>query len=165
MKYSPISKTFAAVALGGIMLASIGASADAGYGQMDEWTTKANRAVDGVMAYPVARIRGSGNGVANFQVTVDRDGNVIDREQTRRPPSLVLNMAAKKVLRKADFPALPASYERETLTFMVQLNYGAGGPGLRETDLLRPGRVTSRQLARGNSPAFASLQIISAEEE
>jgi len=165
MTFIKISRTIAALSMAASFALSAGASAGSGYGKLDNWASKANSAVDEVMYYPTTRVRGSGNGNAVFKVTVDRAGDVIASQQLYRPNSLALNRAAKNVLKKADFPALPGSFEQDTLTFELQLSYGVGGSGMRERDLLRPGRVTSRQIAGRDGPAVAALRITPATAE
>lgn len=165
MTLSKIIKTAAALSVVSAFALASSVSADAGYGKLDGWAAKAGTAVDKVMTYPSTRTRGSGNGTAIFRVTVDQEGDVIASEQISRRLGAVLNAAARKVVRKADFPALPSSLDGDSLTFELQLSYGAGGPSLREADLLRPGRVTGSEVAQNRGPVLASLRIVSANAD
>lgn len=160
MTLSKISKAVAAATLSAAFALSSGVSAGDGYSKLHSWADEAGDAVNSAMSYPRTRMMGSGNGTAIFRVTIDRDGDVIAADQLARPSSSQLNAAAKRVVKKADFPALPASVDRESLTFELRLTYAAGGMGLSEKDLLREGRVTSRQIAKSRGPVLASLRII-----
>jgi TonB family protein len=156
MTFSKVTKALAAATLVASFGFSSSASADAEPSGLGLWAYAAGEAIDDVMVYP-RFVRGSGNGTAVFQVTIDENGDVIASRQIDRVHNTILNSAAKKVVRKADFPAIPVSAGRDTLTFELQLTYGAGGP---ETEMLRPGRVTSRQIAGNRSRSMASLRIL-----
>lgn len=161
MALSNFTKSVASLALMGAFALSGAASAGSGKGDLNSWASKAGEAVDDVMTYPSMRIRGNGSGNAIFRVTIDRSGEVVSSEQLERPNSVILNAAAKAVVKKAEFPSLPNSLDRDTLTFQLHLSYGASA---RDIEKLRPGRVTSRQLAGKKAPVVAALRIIPAGE-
>jgi len=162
MTFSKISKAVAAASLAATMALTAGVSANPV--KLQSWAEDAGEAVNDVMKYPNTRIIGSGNGRVTFRVTVNRDGDVISSDQIARNAGATLNVAAKKVVKTADFPALPASYDDDTLTFELRLAYGVTGMGGSEEDLLRQGRVTSRQIAKKHGPAMAALRIIPAAD-
>jgi len=147
MTFSNPSNLIKCLGVAGVMAFSVGASADHSYGDLDAWAASASDAVDGAMFYPTGRMLGSGRGTASFRVTIDRDGDVIKAVQTKRLGVGPLNLAAKKVLRRADFPALPADYDGQKLTFVVDLTYGVSPDSWLNKKALRQGRVSSRQIA------------------
>jgi len=149
--------TVMAGALAGTLVASGGAIAGAPADGLKSWAAAANQSVDDVMQYPRMTIRGSGNGAARFNVTINRSGEVVTSDQVQRINSSILNSAAKKVLRQADFPALPTSYKGDSMTFVLQLNYGAG----KDVKLPRQGRVTSRQIA--SATGQSGIELVNAE--
>jgi len=165
MALSKLTKVVSTLSLATAFALSTGASADAGYSKLDNWAEKASIAVDDVMEYPRARVRGSGSGTAIFRVTVNDDGDVVASQQLRRPGSVALNAAAKKVVKHADFPALPSGFSRDKLTFELQLRYEMGGPEAGNRNMMRPSRVTSRKLAKGHGPVMASLKILPASAD
>jgi len=158
-------KTSLAVLLASTMAASVAASsgalAGANSADLNTWAEAANHSVDKVMYYPRTTIRGSGNGAAKFYVTVDRDGEVVASDQVTRIGSRVLNSAAKRVVKRADFPALPAGFNNETLTFVLKLNYGTS----EKTKFSREGRVTSQKIAENASQNGVGITILGANAE
>lgn len=147
MTFSNPSNLIKGLGVAGVLAFSVGASADHSYGDLDAWAASASDAVDGAMYYPAGRITGSGKGTASFRVTVDRNGDVIKAVQTKRIGVGRMNIAAKKVLKRADFPALPSDYDGQKLTFVVELNYGVSSDSWQNKKALRQGRVSSRQIA------------------
>ncbi len=158
MTFSKISKSIAALTLVAGMAISAGASANPAKTGLRAWAADAGAAVDDVMVYP-AFIRGSGNGTAVFKVTVDSNGDVVKSKQVGRLSNRILNLAARRVIKEADFPAIPDSSDRETLTFELQLSYMVGTPSARYQ---RPSSVSSEQIAKNQGPAQIALRILPA---
>lgn len=92
------------------------------------------------MSVPTLTNRQGSSGYAQFAVTVNRDGEVINSTQTIRARNSGLNNAALRAVRRVDFPALPESYDAEQLTFTLNLDYqsSSGVSGLKR---LRTGNV------------------------
>ena len=158
MTYSKMfnNKLAIVAAVAGTFALSGGAMAGSSAQGLETWADAASHSVDKVMRYPRTTVRGNGNGAARFRVTIDRDGDVIASNQLRRIGSSILNSAAKQVLKRADFPALPGAYDGDTLTFVLQLNYGTSD----QAAFPREGKVSSRQIASSGSRTLAGLTII-----
>lgn len=127
------------------------------------WAKDAGQSVDAVMAYPrLALLRGE-EGNTHFRVTVNADGDVVNVEQTERAFSNMINGAAKKVIQKADFPALPAG--KAKMTFGVKLVYAIANSPEEAAALKREGRVTGQELAANGAPMMASIEILEDADE
>ena len=160
MTKQTLQNSMAVMAVAGLMASAPAAFADADSDIINGWAVEASQSVDDVMVYPRLTIRGSGIGSAAFRVTVNRDGDVIASKQTRRITGSILNIAAKRVVKRADFPALPESYEGDKLTFLLRLNYGVGTGFFKEEKSLKPGRVRSRQIASTGRAVGSALKVI-----
>ncbi len=161
MKHGFIKSATVAATLGAFALA-----APAGAGQDDglqAWAKSAGVAVDKVMVYPTMALNRGEEGMTRVRVTVDRDGNVVASEKMLKAESWHINAAAARVLRKADFPALPAAYRGQELNFALQLNYAIAGSAQEAAALKRDASVTSREIASARGPVTASIEILSAE--
>jgi TonB family protein len=154
---------FALAAVAGAFLStSVFADADS---NLHAWAKAAGQSVDDVMTYPQFAIRAGDEGTAKYRVTIDRDGNVVKAKRTRGTSSRFLNSASRRVVRKADFPAIPEGYEGDTMTFAVQLNYQIADSYFEYRNLKRQGTVTGREVAENRGPLSASIQILSADAD
>lgn len=131
-----------------------------GKSALNEWAEDAGVSVDQVMTYPSHAIARGESGNAVFHVTVNRAGDVVDAKQVHRVRGITLNSAARRVIDKADFPALPADYDGDTLAFAVKLKYAIVASQSEAQKLKREGRVSSEQIAGKASPSFASIEIL-----
>ena len=113
------------------------------------WAKAADQSVDEVMVYPAIALRRSQSGRSVFQVTVDRSGEVIDASLVENFGAPMLKSAARRVLGKAEFPALPANYRGEQLTFSLRLNYQIVGSEMEARALRRGARVTGEPVSSG----------------
>lgn len=156
-----VSKKVAFVLVSAAMAVVPAASAD-GSATLSAWAQKAGQSVDQAMYYPKFAARSSGKGSATYRVTIDRDGDIVKSEKTSSKGHSIMQTAAKRTISRADFPALPESYDGQSLTFVVQLNYGVAASGQRIDN--RGGTVTSRRIAQNQAPATASLRIIPTAE-
>lgn len=102
-------------------------------------------------------------GVASFRVTVDRNGDVLSADLMKKSRSSLLNSAAKRVVKRADFPSLPSDYKGEKLTFALKLKYALAYSAKEQKLLQREGRVSSRRIASNTGPVSASIEILDAE--
>lgn len=131
---------------------------------LHSWQKKASQSIDTVMYYPAMALRRNKEGFASFRVTIDRSGDVVESEQLERPRNGLINGAAKNVLRKAEFPALPTDYDGETLTFALNLNYAIASSALQarslKRNLEREGRVTGREIVSRSGPLTASIELL-----
>lgn len=128
---------------------------------LKEWAEEAGQSIDDAMYYPKIASRGSGASSSVFKVTVDREGEVVSSQKLDSKGNSILRGAAKRVVASADFPDLPQSYDGETLTFELRLNYGLSASS--DSFKSRTGRVTSRRIASNDGPVTASLRILSGE--
>ncbi len=154
-----------AVAAGTIAVLSLSSivSADAD-NNLRGWASKAAVSVDDVMKYPAMAARQNAEGLVTYRVTIDRDGEIVKSKRTKKTTSTILNSASRGVIRRAEFPALPAGYEKDTMTFAVHLTYAIADNYFEEMRLKRRGRVTSQEVASRNGPLTASIEIIEDEE-
>lgn len=88
-----------------------------------QWIEGASEAVDGVMRYPGHSLRRGETGYGVYEVTIDQSGDVVTFETIDRINHARLNSAAKRVIKEADFPAIPRSYDSDQMTFQVVLSY------------------------------------------
>ncbi|WP_262691428.1 energy transducer TonB [Kordiimonas aestuarii] len=151
------------------MAATLGAAtfmAPANAGQedgLDAWAKSAGVSVDDVMVYPAMALRRGEQGFTSIRVTVNRNGDIVAQENVLRADSSSINSAAKRLLKKVDFPALPADYRAEELSFALTLNYAIANSGAEEASLKREGMVSSREIARARGPVSASIRILDAD--
>ncbi|UTW54197.1 TonB family protein [Kordiimonas sp. SCSIO 12610] len=153
-------KTILALAAISAAAFSASASADAD-NNLQAWAKSAGNSIDKVMTYPSFAVRAGDEGSARYQITIDRDGNVVKSKRTQKTSSRFLNSASRSVVRKADFPAIPEGYEGETMTFAVQLNYHIADNYFEYKSLQRQGTVTGSDVAQNRGPLSASIEILS----
>lgn len=145
---------------------TFGASAQAGESDgLKAWSKAAGASVDAKMKYPAMAVRQNAEGFATFNVTIDREGNVVGTDNVVAAKNGLINAAARRVVKNADFPALPADYRGEQLSFALHLNYAIAASGDEERALTRDARVTSRDIARARGPVSASIQILDANAD
>ncbi|UTW57641.1 hypothetical protein KFE96_12420 [Kordiimonas sp. SCSIO 12603] len=155
------NKTFLKLALAcSLPFAAVAAQAgDSGSNGLKDWAQEAGEAVNTVMNAPTLySATGSGAGLALYQVTIDRDGDVVDAIRVKKPSDMGIRAAARKVLRKVDFPDLPASYNQDKLTFVLQLSYATSDEQAEK--FLRQGYVTSQQIAQNSDTIRVVAQNI-----
>lgn len=149
-----------AIAAAALSVTMLTGAAQAGHdGGLDAWAEKAGSSVNKAMRYPAFAARKGEQGYASFHVTVNRAGDVVASDLKQRANSPLLTSAAKRVVANTDFPALPADFEGEKLTFALQLNYAIAGSAMEQRNLMREGRVTGREVASNNGPLSASISF------
>lgn len=140
---------------------SAGGAAQAGEDNgLGAWVESANEAVDKVMHYPRAARKYGYSGRSTFSVTINRDGDVVESDLLDSTGRIVLRAAAKDVLRKADFPALPSGYDGEELRFALKLNYQIAGTADEMRALQNNARVRSEKISAG-TPVAGRITILS----
>lgn len=122
-------------------------------GSLQSWAKQADQSVDDVMHYPSFAAKRGESGQSVFSVTVDRDGNVIESTLQSSYGDASLRSAARRVVKRADFPALPANYEEDALTFSLQLSYHSVGSAAEARALARETEVRSESLSSGTPVA------------
>ncbi len=134
---------------------------------LDEWTVAAAKAIDSEMRYPNFALRNGDSGSTRQLVTIGRDGTVLNTELVTRTRANTLNAASKRVAKGADFPALPSSFEGESLTFALNLNYYIASSPAEQRRLERGGDVRSYRLSENKKAKtrFSSIEIIPAAAE
>ncbi|MCJ9430307.1 TonB family protein [Kordiimonas marina] len=163
MAYSILktAKPLAAFAVAALMATSAHAQGTSG---LTGWAKDAGKSIDRVMSYPAMAVQHNNEGTARFRVTVDRTGKLLAVSQTVRMDSPTLNGAAKRVINRAKFPALPASYGKDKMTFAVRLQYAIVASQEEALALKRQGHVTGEALASNAEPMVASIEILSDQD-
>jgi len=163
MAYSLLktAKPLAAFAFAALMATSVHAEGMPG---LTGWAKDAGKSIDRVMNYPAMAVKYNDQGTARFQVTVDRAGKVLAFNQTVRAASPTINGAAKRAVSRAKFPALPASYGKDKMTFAVRLQYAIVSNQAEARALERQGHVTGEALASNKAPMMASIEILSDQD-
>lgn len=144
--------------LGVLAFAGI-AQADADTG-LRAWAKQADASVDDVMVYPAFAVKRGLSGRSVFEVTIDRYGRVIDSEMIENVGDRRLRSAARRVLQKADFPALPSDYSGEDLRFSLRLNYIIAGSAAEARALMRAPEVRGEEISSG-TPIAGRVTILS----
>lgn len=113
------------------------------------WARAADSSVDEVMVYPAIALKRSQTGRSVFEVTVDRTGQVVSADLVENFGAPMLKSAARRVLKSAEFPALPADYRGEQLTFSLRLNYLIAGSQAEARALRKQARVRGEPVSSG----------------
>ena len=119
-------------------------------GNTNEWVMQAEKAIDSVMRYPLMAERQGKSGSASFVVTINRSGDVVDYYNTGYEGSILFRPATARSLKRAEFPALPASYNKDRLSFSLKLDYITLMPLERIKDYYpkkKKGSVSGTQIA------------------
>ncbi len=143
-------------------------SAFAGEGpqNLKDWAKEAAVEIDNTMTYPSSALRKRAEGHIVYHVTVDRDGDVLDKELVGRPKDFEIRSLAKNVINRADFPAIPASYGKDEMTFVLDLTYAIEGSSFHtKMERLREGRVTGGPVtaSSGSDTLSAGITILEGE--
>ncbi|WP_374764547.1 energy transducer TonB [Yunchengibacter salinarum] len=163
-----VKTAIATLSLAGMTATTAFAGADHGAeatkARLGGWLKDAAQAVDSVMTYPVMAQRRGAEGEASFRVTIDRSGDVVTHEALPSNADIQIRAAARRVLEKADFPVLPASYGKGELSFQLNLTYAMAGSAHEARALERATEVRSERIASRRGPVSASLQILPSAE-
>ncbi|MBV1901093.1 MAG: energy transducer TonB [Kordiimonadaceae bacterium] len=152
--------TLAAMAALATSLA-FGTAATAGENtDMKTWARSAGHTISKEMRYPTAAYRQNREGASVFHITVNRDGDITKSTLTQKNKNRTLNSAAKRALKRVDFPDLPSGYDGEELTFSLRMNYAIANSVDEARKLQRVGTVTSKQVAENSSATGATLKIL-----
>ncbi len=160
MTFNKITKIAAVAAIAASSLFTVSAQAGEDIQSLKGWVKHAGGSVNSIMRFPtVGTQTGSGSGLAVFEVTIDRDGDVLNSVQIHRPTDRAINRAAKKVVKAVDFPDLPSSYNAEEMTFILQLSYATSEEQAKRH--MKKGFVTSRELASSG----VGIRILTAQAD
>ncbi len=136
--------------------AAVSAGDDTG---LHGWAKSADASVDKVMHFPSFAVKRGKSGRSVFHVTVDRDGNVIDSDLVENTGDAALRAAARRVVKRANFPALPAGFDDDRLRFSLRLNYIIAGSPMEARALMRETEVRSEAIGRG-TPVAGRITIL-----
>jgi len=154
-----------AVAACALAAAMIAPSAQAGGDTaLVTWANGASQAIDEVMVYPSHLASRNREANYTYRVTVDADGDVVSYKRTAKKGSSAFSLAAEKVIETADWPALSADMDRDSLTFAVQLNYETVTNYRDYQKRMQSPNVTTRQLAGAGRIRSASIEILDSAE-
>ncbi len=128
------------------------------------WAHKAGSYISGKMTYPQMAIQKNEEGAPVFHVTVDREGKVLSAKMTERSWGSTINRAAKRAIKKADFPDLPANFEGDKLTFALTMRYAIADSAYEYRKLQNAGSVSTEQIAETSGPLTASIEILNMAE-
>lgn len=90
---------------------------------VNEWMDQASSAITKKVEYPD---RGAFYGQIDtntFEVTVNRQGDILDYKGTVKAKRKYFDKASRRALGKVNLPSLPSSYEADTLSFSIVLDY------------------------------------------
>lgn len=128
------------------------------------WAGEAGTYISSEMRYPKMAIHKNEEGAPEFKVTVDREGKVLSLDMTQRSWGSTINRA-KRVLKKADFPDLPAHYKGDKLTFAITMQYAIADSAYEYRQLQKnAGNVSTEKLAGKKGPLTASIMILNEAE-
>lgn len=88
-----------------------------------EWVKDAGIAINEVMAYPSVASHQGVTGTSAFQVTIDRNGDIVNYTAVRLSGKKALDKAAERALNNADFPSIPNTFAGDRLTFTLDLSF------------------------------------------
>lgn len=145
-----------AVLAGFAFTSTASAGDDAG---LYSWAKSADASVEKVMHFPSFALKRGKSGRSVFHVTVDRDGNVVDSDLVESSGDAALRSAAHSVVKRADFPALPSSFDEDQLRFSLRLNYIIAGSPMEARALMRETEVRGEPIGRG-TPVAGRITIL-----
>lgn len=154
-RFSTIAATFA---VAGLM--SVAASASDTPSNTQEWVQEAGSAINEVMSYPTAARNHGKTGTASYKVTIDREGNVVSSYASSSTGVKALDDASERALENADFPAIPASFSGNELTFSLELSYQQRQSKARQDylDANSKGSVTGTRIALLGGTSLAAAK-------
>ena len=130
------------------------------------WAQNAAEAVDAKMTYPTMAMNRNHEGGATLKVTVNRDGDLIASKVISRVGRSSLTSAARSLVKRADFPALPRDFAGNQLTFALKLSYGIAATQTESYKMKHFGTVSTEELASSsNGPLSASVSILTSSGE
>ena len=127
-----------------------------------EWAKEAGVAINEAMTYPRAAVFLNREGAASYTVTINRSGDVVNYHTANSSGTKSLDRASERALNKADFPAIPASYSGDELTFSLVMEYREASSPARRSYLnakqRKEGSVTGTQIAILSGTSLASAR-------
>ncbi|MCK0070504.1 TonB C-terminal domain-containing protein [Kordiimonas laminariae] len=96
---------------------------------MEEWTREANVIVQSALLPSRLDSDVDKSSVVQFNVTVDRSGDLVSYVQKGKSEEQELNAVATNLVASTDYPALPESYKADQMTFSLALIYSADREG------------------------------------
>lgn len=88
-----------------------------------EWVKQASSAIEEKMEYPKTAAMTGETDTHTFVVTVNRQGDILEITKGDKVKRNYFDAASNRALRYVDLPDLPASYEKDTLSFALVLDY------------------------------------------
>lgn len=161
LSVSPLKSLVLGAMAIGLTSTAMAGGADHAPADLNSWAQEANEQVDKVMYYPTAARGRTAEGSADYRITIDADGDILNTVVLDTPRNSVIRRAAKRVVSKMDLPDLPEGYDE--LTFRLYLTYDVVSSAAEEAALKRKQRVTTRQIADNadTDRKVAGVQILS----
>lgn len=106
-----------------ISMIAISAQAADKASTINEWVKQAGSAIEEKMEYPKTAAMTGETDTHTFVVTVNRQGDILEITKGDKVKRNYFDSASNRALRYVDLPDLPASYEKDTLSFALVLDY------------------------------------------
>tara|TARA_R110002096_G_C14661614_1_gene728098 strand:+ start:18464 stop:18934 length:471 start_codon:yes stop_codon:yes gene_type:complete len=90
---------------------------------MNAWIDQASSAIEEKMEYPKTAALIGETDLHTLVVKVNRHGDILEVTKGDKAQSNYFDMASNKALRYVDLPDLPSSYKKDTLSFVLSLDY------------------------------------------
>lgn len=90
---------------------------------LNEWVKQSSSAIEAKMEYPETTSMLGETDTNTYVVTVNRQGDILEVTKGDKAKSQYFSIASNRALRYVDLPDLPASYKKDTLSFVLVLDY------------------------------------------
>ncbi len=90
---------------------------------LNEWLNQAVEIVEDKMTYPEAEAFFGVIDSNRFELTVNRQGDILEFTQRNNANYKSFDIASNKTMSHIDLPDLPESYQGEILSFVLVMNY------------------------------------------
>jgi len=110
---------FLIVSLTGVLFTSAAEAVD-----MKAWQKELVTLIKSKQTYPRAALSKQIEGKAKIKITLDKSGNITNYEITEPTGEAALDDELPKLMERLDpMPALPASFAKDSLTFVLPISY------------------------------------------
>ncbi len=161
MKDAFLRSIFALAAIGAMALPFGTLAAD---DSLNNWIGQSRVLVDKHMSFPIMALRRDQTGESYVRVTIDENGHILKYEITGKSGSGILDRASLRTVKKIkQFPATPAPFIGEEMTFGVRLRYDIAYTRAEYRKKTRKTKVTMEEYqTASNSPMSAEIVILAA---
>lgn len=135
--------------------------------RLNGWDVEASYILQTKMHYPSFAIRRDETGVSKVRVSINKAGEIIGYKLVKKSGSVFLDRASLAVIEKIQsFPALPASFAGNQLTFDAVMNYDVAYSAYemfvkkRKTSPRVVGTSLAQSKSKPGAYMLASLELI-----